>query len=246
MNVRMLTRHFPILILPGWMMDAAHYTVCANEFKNLRYETYTVSFPGFPNGPSIEKAYGLTDYVIYLDKYLKKHQIKKGIFICHSFGGRVALKYLSQNPDKAYALILSGTPGFPSQRLYTILIIGLTKLGNIVSYIPPILFFRNTLKRLIYKRLGSKDYYFSQGLMKETFIRIVNESLIDYMRKIRLPTLLLWGEKDNMVKVTVAKRMREAIKNVSLIIIPGGNHSLLINQPKRFVQEVVGYLDKLT
>lgn len=239
-------KKYPVVILPGWLLGAYRFTGLSQEFEKQGFRTYIVDFPGFAEGVRLTSALNLTDYVRHLQKFLRQHQIQKAIFIGHSFGGRVALKFLSQEPKKAVALVLSGTPGLPGITKFRFyLTLFLAKAGKIVSLIPPFIFFRRHLRNLFQKLTRAHDYYRSDGLLRETFKNIVSEQLVEYMEKLRVPTLLLWGETDKLVSVKIAREMQKFILKSELIIVPKLGHMFTYREPKVFVEYVIKYLKSL-
>lgn len=235
----------PIVILPGWMLEADKYQKIAQIFKINGYQTNIVDFPGFDH-QDLKKVLNLTDYVKFLHQYLKSHQIREAIFIAHSFGGRVALKYLSQEPKKAKALIISGTPGFlPVSKIKLTLFLILAKIGGFIFSIPVINKLKNFIRRVYYKLIGAKDFYHVKGLMRETFKNIIKEPLKEYMQKIQFPTLLLWGENDKVVSVTIAKQMQKTIRKSTLVMIPNQGHMFITHDSQQFTSEVMKFLNSL-
>ncbi len=88
------------------------------------------------------------------------------------------------------------------------------------------------------------DYYHTSGILKDTFKNIINESLVEYMKKIRLPVLLLWGSQDKMVPVRIAKRMSKVFKNATLVISKDREHNFLYKEPHEFAKNVMDFLQK--
>ncbi|EKD28362.1 MAG: putative hydrolases or acyltransferases (Alpha/beta hydrolase superfamily) [uncultured bacterium] len=239
-------RNVPIIILPGWLTSTNKYQPLAHLLAKRGFPAYQVSFPEFESDEPITEALHLTDYVKVLQKFLKQKHIDKAVFLGHSFGGRVALKYLSQEPKKALALVLSGTPGFSNiSKLRFYLMFSIAKLGKYITYIPPWLFFRKSLKKLFYKLVRAYDYYRADGFLKQTLKNIIDETLDDYMGKIRLPTLLLWGEKDSLVPVRIAKRMQKKIKNSKLVIVEGAKHNFIYQAPEIATQQLTEFIKGL-
>lgn len=236
---------FPVVILPGWLIPAGEYHGLELELTKADFTAYVAEFPGFKSR-SLKEVLNLTDYVRYLHKFLKQKKLSRVIFIAHSFGGRVALKLVSQNPKIAKALILSGTPGFPEvgnwRRILTKFI---TIIGKPITYIPPFIFFRGKLRRIFYRLNRSADYLKVTGELKKTFQNIIREQLINYMQKIRVPTLLLWGEKDRLVSVRTARKMQQMIFNSQLEIIPDMGHMFVYRNPEIVVKKLVNFLKSI-
>lgn len=235
----------PIVVLPGWLLPADKFIPLTRVFQKKGYSTHVISFPGFPGGEVLSHNYTLTDYVKFVERFLRQKKITQAIFVCHSFGGRVALKLLSQDPKRAKALVLSGTPGYRNRGPRVLLTQVVSVLGKILIYIPPFIFFRTPIQKLLYRMAGNMDYFNTTGLLRKTFKSIVHEKLVDYMKKIRIPTLLLWGESDGIVTIRVAKKMQKTIKNSQLVIVRGEKHNMIYKSPEKFSQEVLSFLDTL-
>lgn len=237
---------YPIVILPGWLLSSDRYEKLAALLEEDGYETFIVDFPGFVKGKPLTKVFELSDYVKFLDKFLKARHISKAIFLCHSFGGRVALKFISQEPKKAAAIILSGTPGFPGigkfrKKLFRLF----SKLGKLITSIPPVFLFRPLFKKLLYKSTGSSDYQKLQGIIKLTFEKIVDESLAEYMSKIRVPTLLLWGKQDKLVPVRIAEKMHKTIRDSRLVIVENQGHMFAYRESELVKNHVLKFLENI-
>ena len=228
------------------MLGSKRFELLAKEFEKAGHKTFIVDFPGFEQDIKLSKIFNLTDYVKYLRGFLKTHNITKAIFVCHSFGGRVALKFLSQEPKFAHALILSGTPGFLTvSKVKLRLFLYIAKVGGIVFSLPLIKRIKDHVRKLYYKVIGAKDFYHSQGLMRETFKRIIAEQLVEYMKKIRVPTLLLWGEKDKLVPVAVAKKMQKVLYKSTIVIVKDHGHMFICRNPQMFVSQTNSFLRDL-
>lgn len=236
-------KQYPIVILPGWLLGAKRFQPLAKEYQKVGFKTYVVDFPGFEDVPPLTKVLNLTDYVKYLQKYLKQHRIAKAIFVCHSFGGRVALKLLNQKPDLAIALIISGTPGYPTtshMRYY--LTVTVAKIGKLFLFLMPIPFIRRKITSLFRRLSGSTDYGNTTGFLRETFLNVVREQLVDYMHHVKIPTLLVWGSRDRLVPVNIARKMEKAIRGAQLIIIPDKGHMFTYREPKLMVEATDSFL----
>lgn len=231
---------YPIVILHGWGLSKDRYDGLCTELQKKRFRVYSFDFPGFgaakiPNAPLV-----LADYAAFLDGYLNKNNLKNPILIGHSFGGRVALKYQFMHPDRVHALILTGTPGFtPVAKKKLMVLIAAAKIGKIFLNVP-------FIRDWFYYVAGARDYYRARGPMKQTFKNIVQESLVDYMRAVRIPTVLVWGENDMITPIWVARKMTGVIRNSKLIIIPESDHGVSYKKPGIFVAHIYDFLLSLT
>lgn len=235
---------YPIVILPGWMLGADRFAPLEKLLVKRGFKTHTVDFPGFEQGEKLLRPWDLSDYVSFVEKFLTQHKISKAIFIAHSFGGRVALKLLSQKPQLAVGLIMTGTPGYRainSTRLFTIALI--SKLGHAFLTLPPFSLFQDVGRKAFHIIVGARDISQLKGFMKQTFINVVEEDLEPYMEKISTPTLLIWGQDDGLVPVEIAKRMQKTIVGSTLITIPNAKHNVVYKQPDEFITAITDFLN---
>jgi pimeloyl-ACP methyl ester carboxylesterase len=227
----------PIVILHGWGLSAKVFEPLARALRTHGYQVYIPDFPGFGNTGIPAKPLFLKDYVEFLSGYMEKKNIRRPIIIGHSFGGRVALKYQFLHPTNVTALILTGTPGFTPVAKKVFIVIA--KIGKLFFNIP-------VIRNWYYYAVGARDYYRARGVMKDTFKNIVREDLVPYMRSVRVPTLLVWGEHDIITPIWITEKMRDTIKKAKLIIIPNSDHGVLYKNPKEFVATIYDFLFTLT
>jgi pimeloyl-ACP methyl ester carboxylesterase len=60
----------------------------------------------------------------------------------------------------------------------------------------------------------------------------------DLLPRIRVPTLLVWGEQDVRSPLGVARAFEEAIPDARLVVLPNSGHVSNLEQPERFNQAV--------
>lgn len=202
--------------------------------------------PGFGLAQIPHHPLNLGDYVNFLYQYLQKNKLSQPILVGHSFGGRVCLKFQEMYPNYVRALILSGTPGFtPVAKRKIFIAVTLAKLGKIFFSLPLIRRFEEKVRLWYYYVVGARDYYRAEGVMRETFKKIVLESLVSSMKAVRAPTLLLWGEEDIIVPVKVAQKMQAVITHARLNVVPGADHGLPYKQPVKFAAYVNQFVNSL-
>ncbi len=239
-------KQHPIVILHGWGLSSDRFAGLIGELKKQHFQVYAPDFPGFGTSHPPDRPWYLTNYVNFLHEYLKKQKITKPIFIGHSFGGRVALKYQAWYPNTIQALVLTGTPGFtPIPKKKLMLFVALAKMGKLVFSLPLLAFFQERVRRWYYYVVGARDYFRATGVMRQTFKNIVPEELVTSMEKIRVPTVLIWGEKDIITPLSIAARMKDIIPNTQLIVLPQGDHGVAYKNPRAFTAALLPWLATL-
>ena len=91
-------------------------------------------------------------------------------------------------------------------------------------------FIRNKIRNLV----GSQDYK-TAGQMRKILIKITNQNLESFLPKIKVPTFIIWGDKDKVLPVSQAKIFKEGIKNSKVRIVWGAKHDPHIQKAEQFI-----------
>ena len=235
-----------ILLLHGWIRAASaetYYAKTITAFEKKRYRVVAPDMPGFGSSKTPIHSLTLGDYAEFIHEYIEKNHLHPDVLIGHSFGGRVIIEYLSRFPFQGRAVVMTGTPGYPSVRkLKMVLSRIIAKAGNAIFSVPLLSTFRDAIRARFYYLVGARDYYRASGAMRQTFKNIVQESLDKKMKSIRIPTLLLWGGEDVIVPVRVARKMNQAISPSTFVSISAYGHRMIVDAADHFVEEVTKFI----
>lgn len=91
----------------------------------------------------------------------------------------------------------------------------------------------------------ARDYqrsYRPQGIMRQMRSIMATGSIEEWSRKIDIPTLILHGADDPLVKVQAAHRLQDNIPHSKLDIIPGWGHDLPLPLLPKLAHKVVEHL----
>ena len=68
-----------------------------------------------------------------------------------------------------------------------------------------------------------------------------NPKLPYRLHRIDIPTLLIWGEADQVVKPSYGEAFRDLIPGSRLVIIPNSGHSPHVEQPSAFIKHFLEF-----
>ena len=217
-----------VVLLHGWrqkmiMMDPIY------QHLKAHFRVFNLDFPGFGDSDEPKSAWGVEDYEKFLDDFCRMHGIKDPILIGHSFGCRVAIRYAVKHP--VYKMILTGAAGIkPKKSLQAKLkIAGYKAAKKMIS-----LTGNEEMLENFKKKNGSDDYRNATGVMRETFVKVVNDDISDLLEKVTMPVLLVWGEHDDAVPLWMGKEMESKMKNAGLAVFEGDDHFAYFHQSARF------------
>ncbi len=217
----------PIVVLHGWGANVTVMQVIINYLISLGHRVIALDFPGFGKSglPRIE--WGIYEYADCVSYVINRLNVIKPLVIGHSFGGRVAVILASK--QLASALILTASAGIKPK-------LSITKAVKIAMH--------KLKKRLnLPSNGGSSDYKALTSEMKGVFVKVVNQHLHDEMRRINVPTLLIWGKDDTETPIYMAKKMNKLIVDSGLCIIEDCGHFVFLDNPPVFLRAIKSFIE---
>ena len=73
-------------------------------------------------------------------------------------------------------------------------------------------------------KVGSTDYKNASEIMRGVLVKTVNTDLSEYAKRIKCPTLLIWGSNDEAVPVNRAYELEKLIKDAGVVVYEGATH----------------------
>ncbi|RJR30053.1 alpha/beta hydrolase [Candidatus Microgenomates bacterium] len=210
-----------VVVLHGW----GHNKQIWEQFVSKFPDAIALDMPGFGAEKLVPDSWGVSEYANWVEKRISKYI--NVILIGHSFGGRVAAEISAKSPKYLKGLVLTGAPCVYRPSLKTKLKIKFYKVFKV--------FLPNSVRRLFY----SGDLK-TAGELEQIFRKVVVYDQSGQLAKIKINTLLLWGEKDDQVPVNIARKMHRLIDNSELKTIENAGHNVFLDKPDLFY----GYIKK--
>ena len=156
----------------------------------------------------------------------------------NSMGGRIAARFAEEYPDRVTHLILVDAGGLGAKRsLEFRLVFALASVGVVARpllHIAPRWLVAKGLNQAVSRKSviteeriqAFWDLNHMEGTRDATIMRFSQDDsrVRDHLREIRVPTLILWGQRDRAMSVSAAHRYRAAIRDSTLIIYPNTGH----------------------
>ncbi|MDD4271956.1 MAG: alpha/beta hydrolase [Patescibacteria group bacterium] len=232
-----------LLIIPGWGGTKESWkNFIALAQKD--FEVFCLDLPCFGSEPCPKEIWGVEDYTNFIIKKIKDLNLIKPVVLGHSFGGQVAAYLAATSPQLISRLILSGASAIRPKRSFKRAIFSLiAKTGKIILSLPLLSSLTAPAKKILYRLADSPDYTSTNGIQREIFKKITRQDLTEELKKIKIPTLVVWGEKDTYVPLTGGKKIAALIPNSRLEIIPEGKHGLHLQMPEKLYGLVKNFID---
>ncbi len=211
-----------VMLLHGWGGSIQTMKAIANLLKD-KCRVITLDLPGFGDSDIPNTPWNSYDYAECIKRFIDVLDLRNIILFGHSHGGRIAI-ILSSKYSFVKKLVLIDSAGIIPKRAikYYVKVYSFKLLKKLYTAFS----MNNKEEKLekFYKKYGSTDYKQTQGTMRQTMVKVINDNLIDLLPDIKASTLLIWGEKDEDTPVYMGKIMEEKIKDSGLIILKGAGH----------------------
>lgn len=211
-----------MLFLHGWGDTSKTYGGLVDTLK-ADFTCVLLDQPGFGATEVPEGAWTLASYAEFIQHFLQKLGISQTeVIVGHSHGGAVAIRGLENGLLSAKKLVLLASSGIrPKKNIKTSIITLAAKAGKHITKILPKAN-QLALRKALYRRVGS-DYLVAPQ-MAETFKKVVRDDISAGLGDLRLPVLLIYGQKDTATPLWIAKKFQVLLPQATLHIVPLAGH----------------------
>jgi pimeloyl-ACP methyl ester carboxylesterase len=203
------------------------------------FHVVALDLPGFGESDIPAGSWGTPDYAAYVRDVLREIGVDRAQFVGHSFGARTSLYLAATHEGLVDRLVAVGASGLRTPPSFQARVKRLTsraaKLSGALG--TP----GRTLRDAVYRRIASKDYL-EAGAMRPVLVKVVNEDLTPLLPRIKVPTLLVWGSRDDAVPIAHARRMEKLIPDAGLVLFEEAGHFAYLDDPQRFCRIVRHFL----
>jgi len=235
-----------ILILHGWGIGSKTWSRVKKDLEGRGCEVFVPDLPGFGSNPAPAKPWAIDDYADWVRDYCDKNNLSQFFLVGHSFGGGIAVKFFNRYSEKVKRLILVA-PALVREKTYRYyLALTFAKSGKLLFSIPGLSYFQPIARKILYSLIGSRDYYKLETektlTMKDTFKKVISEDLRPYLKNIKVPTLLIWGKKDNMTPFKYTNLINKEISTLRFEAVADGEHVLNLQNPEILVEKIIKFI----
>lgn len=220
----------PVVLLHGWLCSLQTLAPLARHLSK-NFKVYSIDIIGFGKSELPDKPMNTDDYGNFLKRTLEALKIDNPILIGHSHGGRMIINYAGRNLGKINKIVLIDSAGIVPKRSikYYCKVYSFKFLKNIFNILPKTEMFINMRERALNK-FGSEDYKNSPEVLRKSMSIILNEDQKENLKRIKAPTLLIWGDKDTATPIDQGKTMEKLIPGSGLVTFKGAGHYSYLNE----------------
>ncbi len=225
-----------IIALHGWTYSVEKWKPLIKELKENNISVEMLNIPGLT--APLDRVWDIDDYVNWLNGILIKEK-NEVILLGHSNGGLISMAYILKYPERIKQLILIDSTAIYhdeiSIRFKRFVFSTAAKIGKRLTN-------SQVLKKLLYRAARVHDYEKAVPIVQKTMINLIKTDLKLRLPEIKIPTIIIWGEKDSVTPISDGKIIHERISKSKLFIIPKARHSPQLTNYKEVAELIVNNL----
>ena len=233
--------------------------------KNNR--VIAIDLPGYGKSSKEPHTGMMTFYAGIVNELVKELKLNKVVIGGHSMGGQIGMTTYLKYPQIVKGLVLAAPAGFErftkgqKQWFRDVMTVDGVRLTTPEAI-------QNNLASNFFRQPKDADFMVSERMemrSADDFIPycyavvqsvhgMVDNPVIDYLQDIKVPTLIFFGENDNLIPnrylnpgrtVEIAKYGASKINNSKLVMIPKTGHFLMFEKPEVFNKETIDFIKSL-
>jgi triacylglycerol lipase len=248
----------PLLLLHG--LGASRATFDATSATLIKhYRVFIPDLPGFgESGLAPDGDYGIDAQVEWVERFVEALGLENFHLGGNSMGGWIAAAYAANYPHRVKSLWLLAAAG-TGEMLETAAVKAYQENGDYLLLSRNIAEFDAVMERIFYKapplpyalrwagaRLAASKFDLHSKIFDQLLDRGEDYRLEPLLPQITAPTLLVWGEHDEVVPVSVMRRFEALLPNARTILMPEIGHVPQMEAPRQVAQDYLRFRETLS
>lgn len=245
-------RHWPargprIVLIHGFGTANTSWSAVGPLLARAGYATYALDLGGFGlSSKAWEASYGHREQADLVAAWMAQLGLETATIVGHSMGGNVAAHLALRHPQRVTHLILeapailSGLFTTPRQLRALVQVPGLRQVARLAV--------RRIIQGSDFSQFEASNPQVLRVLRTADWdlalVAMARDSWAnrlspEELRRITVPTLLLWGADDRTIPVTDSVRLQALLPQARFVSMPGAGHMAHEEDPHGFVERIV-------
>ncbi len=233
-----------LVLVHGLGGDADQWAFCFSGLS-ATHRVVALELLGFGRSDKPNISYRIAGFVEVLEGFLQALGITRASLLGHSLGGWIVAAFALRFPDKVDKLVLNDACGMDSGAIKPPVDLNISTRANMRAMLE-CMFYNKTmvtddLVDLAYSLHLERNDGPTIRSIHEAF-SLPDEKLDHDIGALTAPTLLLWGEQDELTPLSLAHNFEQRIAGSRLDVIPDCGHFPALETPAEFTQRVLEFL----
>ena len=233
----------PVILLHGFGASAYSWRYLAPALAE-HHRVFTLELKGYGlSDKPADGKYAISDQADLVAAFIRTRDLHDLVVMGHSMGGGVTLmtyfKVAEDNPGRIKRLVLIDSAGYPQKMPWFIRLAGIPLLNSVgTRLLSPRFAAMIVLRKCYYNKdkitdeqIDTYAYYGSLPGAREAVVATAQqivpediEAVTARYQTISVPVLIIWGEDDQVVPVSVGRNFKRDIPGSELVILPKCGH----------------------
>ena len=247
----------PMLLVHGLGATLDHWALAIPKLA-ARRRVLALDLPGFGRSAKPDRPWGPDTYGDVLRRFLDHHGFEHVVLAGHSMGGAVCAELALTDPKRIHRLVLVDAAGMTVMptRLLDYLVDRFERRVDPKKIVLPPRLVRAMVKLVFFDAVPFAERNVGRILASmgeadwparvRSFVRAATGLSRSQVRarlaEIRIPTLIVWGERDRILPVRHGRALHEGIAGSRLRVFPRCGHCPQIERADDFCETVESWL----
>jgi len=237
----------PLIVVPGlaggFQLLGPLARLLAANFRVISYQ-----LRGEDDCFTLRRPFGISDLVEDLAELLEWQGLEAPTLMGVSFGGVLALEFAARYPTRLNKLIVQGVGAHFErgllQRIAGVVLSRYPMLADnpFINQFFNLLFGGRQQKGPLFEFVTRQCWQTDQSVMAHRLHLVEQLDLADRLHRIRVPTLVLAGDRDLLVSQESLQALCDGIPQAASVRLPGCGHLAFVTKPARIAGEVRRFL----
>jgi pimeloyl-ACP methyl ester carboxylesterase len=237
----------PLVLVPGL---AGGYELLGPLARRLARHFRVISYQlrGEDDPFALRRRFGLPDLVDDLAEFLDRQGLERPALIGVSFGGVLALEFAARYPSRLSRLVVQGAGARYERSLlqqvagFVLARYPLPKDNAFINQFFNLLFGGRQKSQPLVEFVTRQCWQTDQSVMTHRFRLVETYDLGGRVARIRVPSLVLVGDRDLLVSERSLQALCDGIRGAKLVRLPQCGHLAFATRPDRVADEVRRFL----
>ena len=236
----------PVILLHGYGDSWFSYSPIL-PLLDKKYRVYIPDQRGHGDSDRPSEGYALKQFAADVVAFMDAMNVKQATIVGHSMGSFVAQHVAVQAPERVNKLVLIGS----ATRIRNNVVTDLQREINALTDPMPEKFVRDFQVSVAFQPLPQE---FLDGVVRESLklpARVWREVMAQMLapdadvelKRIKSPTLIIWGEKENIFPRSEQESLAAALRNAVLKVYPETGHAPNWERPERLAKDLQEFIN---
>jgi pimeloyl-ACP methyl ester carboxylesterase len=230
LHYRVIGEGPPLVLIHGYGTSGYIWQRLFPYFEQT-HQLFMLDLPGYGRSAA-PLSWQLRAVAPLIGEWLDIQQLPPVTLMGHSMGGAISIHLTAIAPAMVKNLILVNTAGLPLQAPL------------------PQLALRATLSAIqpgngSYSLAMIRDFVQPRiRVLWQTALEMVDSDMRAELASITTPTLIIWGERDLLIPISLGRALSQALPHATFVTLPECGHRPMLGQPARFSTIVKEFLQR--